>query len=132
MITLVTLIIMIYILSYICLSLQTGLIFRSFSFSSQGHPMDVVFSFTRDVIAEHKAHLQCISNLGNWCSNTNVRISKTANMNMKSIKMSYLVYFHLNMVPVDRSLHPSSLCVYPISKQCLKYASTYIYIYIYT
>lgn len=41
--------------------------------------MDVVFSFTRDVIVEHKAHLQRMSNLGRRCSHAN---AKNANMNV--------------------------------------------------
>ena len=46
---------------YISLSLQTGLIVKPCSFSSQGDPKDIIVNFARDVIVEHKAHLQYIS-----------------------------------------------------------------------
>ena len=46
---------------------------HSFSFSSQGRPVHVVFRSARSGIHEY-AHLQHISNLGKWCSHANVKI----------------------------------------------------------
>ena len=46
---------------------------HSFSFSSQGRPVHVVFRSARSGIHEY-AHLQHISNLGKWCSHANAKM----------------------------------------------------------